>query len=279
MVNSQPKLPPLRDIIAQHKLSARRALGQHYLLDLNITDRLVRIAGDLTKTHVIEIGPGPGGLTRSLLNAGAAHVTAIERDDRCIPALEEIQSAYPGRLTIIENDALKVNPIDVSEAPRQIIANLPYNIATPLLIGWLRQASAFQGLVLMFQKEVADRITSAPGLKTYGRLSVLVQWLCEAKSEFTVNKKSFVPPPKVMSSVISLKPHAQPAENVNWESLETVTQAAFGQRRKMLRSSLKPLGLDIEGLDINPTLRAEDLSVSDYCRLAQAHRIKVNKSN
>jgi 16S rRNA (adenine1518-N6/adenine1519-N6)-dimethyltransferase len=279
MVNSQPKLPPLRDIIAQHKLSARRALGQHYLLDLNITDRLVRIAGDLTKTHVIEIGPGPGGLTRSLLNAGAAHVTAIERDDRCIPALEEIQSAYPGRLTIIEDDALKVNSIDVSEAPRQIIANLPYNIATPLLIGWLRQASAFQGLVLMFQKEVADRITSAPGLKTYGRLSVLVQWLCEAKSEFTVNKKSFVPPPKVMSSVISLKPHAQPAENVNWESLETVTQAAFGQRRKMLRSSLKPLGLDIEGLDINPTLRAEDLSVSDYCRLARAHRIKVNKSN
>jgi 16S rRNA (adenine1518-N6/adenine1519-N6)-dimethyltransferase len=172
-----------------------------------------------------------------------------------------------------------VNSIDVSEAPRQIIANLPYNIATPLLIGWLRQASAFQGLVLMFQKEVADRITSAPGLKTYGRLSVLVQWLCEAKSEFTVNKKSFVPPPKVMSSVISLKPHAQPAENVNWESLETVTQAAFGQRRKMLRSSLKPLGLDIEGLDINPTLRAEDLSVSDYCRLARAHRIKVNKSN
>jgi 16S rRNA (adenine1518-N6/adenine1519-N6)-dimethyltransferase len=275
MAAPQPKLPPLRDVIALYKLSARRALGQHYLLDLNITDRLVRIAGDLTQTHVIEIGPGPGGLTRSLLNAGAAHVTAIERDDRCIPALQELQTAYPNRLTIIEDDALKINPIDVSEAPRQIIANLPYNIATPLLIGWLRQASEWRGFVLMLQKEVADRITSAPGLKTYGRLSVLVQWLCSAKSEFNVNKQAFVPPPKVMSSVISLKPHDQPEQNVSWKALETVTQAAFGQRRKMLRSSIKPLGLDIESLNIDPTLRAEDLTVSDYCRLARAYTDSV----
>lgn len=274
MASPQSELPSLRDTIARYKLSARRALGQHYLLDLNITDRLVRIAGDLTQTHVIEIGPGPGGLTRSLLNAGASYVTAIERDARCIPALEELRLVYPDRLTIIEDDALTVDPIKLSQSPRQIIANLPYNIATPLLIGWLKQASALQGLILMLQKEVADRITSAPGLKTYGRLSVLVQWLCAVKSEFNVNKQAFVPPPKVMSSVISLIPHAQPADNVSWKSLETVTQAAFGQRRKMLRSSLKSLGLDLESLDIDPTLRAEDLVVGDYCRLARAHANK-----
>ncbi len=270
MALSQPKLPPLREVIARYNLSARRSLGQHYLLDLNITDRMVRAAGDLTQSHVVEIGPGPGGLTRSLLAAGAAHITAIERDSRCIPALQELQSAYPGRLTVIEDDALTVDPIKFTDAPRKIIANLPYNIATPLMIGWLKNASSWQGMTLMLQKEVAERITSAPGSKTYGRLSVLIQWLCSVNFEFSVNKQSFVPPPKVMSSVIVLTPRPQPLADISQKALETVTQAAFGQRRKMVRSSLKVLGLDLESLNIDPTVRAEDLNVGDYCRLAQA---------
>lgn len=270
MASSQPDLPPLRDIIARYGLSARHSLGQHYLLDLNITDRMARLAGDLSKTNVIEIGPGPGGLTRSLLNANALHVFAIERDERCIPALEELKAAYPGRLTVIEGDALEVNPADLCPAPRQIIANLPYNIATPLIIGWLKNAQDWDRLILMLQKEVADRMASAHGMKTYGRLSVIVQWLCSVTSEFNVNKKAFVPPPKVMSSVISLKPHKNPDMSLSWDALETVTQAAFGMRRKMVRSSLKSLGLDLENLKINPTNRAEELSVDDFCRLAKA---------
>lgn len=274
MASSQPELPPLREVIARHNLSARHALGQHYLLDSNITDRMVRTAGNLTGNHVIEIGPGPGGLTRSLLKQGTRHVTAIERDLRCIPALKELQQVYPDRLTVIEGDALKIDPVALCAKPRKIIANLPYNIATPLIIGWLRNAGEWDSLTLMLQKEVAERIAGKPNMKSYGRLSVIVQWLSAVKLEFNVNKQAFVPPPKVMSSVISLTPHNKPewpVTAISWTALETVTQAAFGQRRKMIRSSLKPLGINLEALGIDPKIRAENLSIKDFCRLAEAY--------
>jgi len=264
-------LPPLREVIARHRLSARHSLGQHFLLDSNLTGRIARATGDLRERNVIEVGPGPGGLTRALLESGARRVFAIERDDRCVTALGDLVAAYPKRLHLIEGDALEIDVVALVPAPRCIVANLPYNIAVPLLIGWLRRAAEFEGLILMFQKEVAGRLTASPGGKDYGRLSVLVQWLCEARVLFNVDRRAFTPPPKVTSSVVSLIPRKAPLAAAEWGALEAVTAAAFGQRRKMLRSSLKALGLDLEALSIDATARAEELDVETFCQLARAY--------
>ncbi|MCR6630878.1 MAG: 16S rRNA (adenine(1518)-N(6)/adenine(1519)-N(6))-dimethyltransferase RsmA [Magnetospirillum sp.] len=267
------ELPPLRDVIAAHGLAARKSLGQHFLLDLNLTGRIARGAGNLGEGTCIEIGPGPGGLTRALLDAGARHVVAIERDDRAITIQNEIAARYPGRLEIIAADALEVDCTSLGEAPRRIVANLPYNISTVLLLQWLRQASAFESMTLMFQKEVVDRLAAAPRSPDYGRLSVITQWLCEVRPLFNVDRRAFTPPPAVESTVVKLIPHAQPLAPARFETLERVTAAAFGQRRKMLRSSLKSLG-DADALigatGPPPTARAEELSVEEFCALAQA---------
>ena len=266
-------LPPLREIIARHGLDARKSLGQHFLFDLNLTGRIARAAGDLSVGSVIEIGPGPGGLTRALLDAGARQVIAIERDDRAIAIQNEIAEAYPGRLTIMAADAMTVDAADLGDTPRRIVANLPYNISTALLLGWLRRADAFERLVLMFQKEVVDRLAAPPRSDHYGRLSVITQWLCEVHPLFNVDRRAFTPPPAVTSTVVELAPRAEPLAPARFETLERVTAAAFGQRRKMLRSSLKTLGGAEELLErtgITPTARAEEISVEDFCALARA---------
>ena len=266
-------LPPLRDVIAAHGLAARKSLGQHFLFDLNLTGRIARGAGNLAIGTCIEIGPGPGGLTRALLDAGARQVIAIERDDRAIAIQNEIAAAYPGRLTIIAGDALGVDCTALGEAPRRIVANLPYNISTVLLLQWLRNATAFESLTLMFQKEVVDRLAAEPRSPHYGRLSVITQWLCGVHPLFNVDKRAFTPPPAVMSTVVKLIPHAQPVAPARFETMERVTGAAFGQRRKMLRSSLKTLGNAealIEAAGIPATARAEELPVEAFCALARA---------
>jgi 16S rRNA (adenine1518-N6/adenine1519-N6)-dimethyltransferase len=267
-------LPPLRDVIARHGLMATKALGQHFLLDLNLTARIARAAGDLTIGTCIEVGPGPGGLTRALLDGGAAHVIAIEKDKRCREILEELRAAYPGRLETIEADALAIDASQLGTAPRRIVANLPYNIGTELLLGWLKNITAFESLVLMFQSEVAARLTAPSDTKAYGRLSVMAQWLCDVEQLFHVNPKAFTPPPAVNSTVVKLTPRPQPLAPARRETLERVTAAAFGQRRKMLRQSLKTLGVDGEALcravGIDPTARAEVLTVQEFCALANA---------
>lgn len=267
------ELPPLRDVISAHGLAARKSLGQHFLLDLNLTGRIARAAGDLTTGTTIEIGPGPGGLTRALLDAGARHVVAVERDDRAIAIQEEVAAAYPGRLEIVAADALDVDVAALGEAPRRIVANLPYNISTVLLLQWLRFAATFESMTLMFQAEVVDRLAAPPRTAHYGRLSVITQWLCDVRPLFNVDKRAFTPPPSVMSTVVKLVPRAEPLAPARFETLERVTAAAFGQRRKMLRSSLKALG-DAEALiaaaDLRPTARAEELSVAEFCALARA---------
>lgn len=268
-----PPLPPLREVIARHGLAARKALGQHFLLDLNLTGRIARAAGDLSRGTTIEVGPGPGGLTRALLAEGASRVIAIERDERCLAALADIAAAYPGRLELIAGDALEVDAAGLGGAPRRIVANLPYNVGTPLLIAWLRRASAFESLTLMFQKEVADRLAAAPRSDAYGRLSVIAQWLCRVRPLFNLGREAFTPPPKVASTVVRLEPLAEPLAPARMETLERVTAAAFGQRRKMLRSSLKSLGdaaalLSAAGID--GTRRAEELDVAAFCALARA---------
>jgi 16S rRNA (adenine1518-N6/adenine1519-N6)-dimethyltransferase len=269
-------LPPLRDVIARHGIGARKALGQHFLFDMNLTRRIARAPGDLAGCTVVEVGPGPGGLTRALLETDAARVIAIERDARCLDALAELSAAFPGRLEVIEGDALEIDAAEVGGADggaRHIIANLPYNIGTPLLIGWLRRADRFAAMTLMFQKEVAQRLCAPPGADAYGRLAVLTQWLCEARIAFDVPARAFVPPPRVTSAVALLHPREIPLAPARMEVLERVTQAAFGQRRKMLRSSLKSLG-DTAGLletaGIDPTARAEQLTVEQFCALARA---------
>src|SRR6516225_6698093 len=257
-------LPPLRDVIRRHDLRARKSLGQNFLLDLNLTERIARAAAPLADVTVLEIGPGPGGLTRALLMLGAQHVIAVERDDRAIAALQEVAAHYPGRLDIVAADALSFDPRPrVDGAPMRIVANLPYNIATALLVSWLSVEPWppwYDGAVLMFQREVAERIVAATGSKAYGRLSVLVQWRCAARILFDVNPSAFVPPPKVTSSLVRLDPLAAPLP-CDRASLEQVTQAAFGQRRKMLRQSLRPLGGDTSALiaaaGLDPTARAE----------------------
>src|SRR5919108_2205372 len=267
-------LPPLRDVIAKYDLAARRALGQNFLLDLNLTGKIARAAGDLATGTTIEIGPGPGGLTRALLSHGAREVIAIERDARCLGALAEIAAAYPGRLTVIEGDALAVDCARLGAAPRRIVANLPYNIATPLIIKWLQQGAAFASLTVMVQKEVADRLIATPRTKDYGRLSILAQFLSRPRRLFDLPPRAFVPPPKVTSTVIELLPLPEPAFPARLADLERVTQAAFGQRRKMLRQSLRSLGGDTEALmaaaEITPTARAEELTVAQFAALARA---------
>jgi 16S rRNA (adenine1518-N6/adenine1519-N6)-dimethyltransferase len=223
---------------------------------------------------VIEVGPGPGGLTRSLLAAGAAHLIVIERDERCLPALAEIAAAWPGRLEVIRTDALEVALHELGTAPRRICANLPYNVATPLLLGWVRHADAFAGMTLMFQKEVANRLIARPGDADYGRLAVAVQWRMQVRRLFDIDRRAFTPPPKVSSTVVELLPRAAPLAEADPDVLEQVTAAAFGQRRKMLRQSLRSLGVDaaalLNAVDIAPTRRAEELSIEEFCALARA---------
>lgn len=260
-------------MIARHGLGARKSLGQHFLLDLNLTGRIARAAGDLSSGTTIEIGPGPGGLTRALLAAGAARVIAIERDQRCLAALAEIAAAWPGRLEIVAGDALEIPVHELGTAPRRVCANLPYNIATPLLLGWLRHAPAFERLILMFQKEVADRLAAQPGTPGYGRLAVATQWRAQVRRLFDVDRRAFTPAPKVVSTVVELLPRATPLAPADPLLLERVTAAAFGQRRKMLRQSLRALG-DAPALlaaaGIVPTRRAEELSIEEFCALARA---------
>ncbi|HXQ52806.1 MAG TPA: 16S rRNA (adenine(1518)-N(6)/adenine(1519)-N(6))-dimethyltransferase RsmA [Stellaceae bacterium] len=271
---AEPDLPPLRDVIRRHGLDAKKSLGQNFLLDINLTRRIARAAGALDQCDTIEIGPGPGGLTRALLAEGARHVIAVERDRRCIAALEELAAAYPGRLDLVEGDALALDAAALGRAPRKIVANLPYNIATRLLLQWLKQAGAFAGLTLMFQKEVAARLAAEPGAKEYGRLSVIAQHLCAVELEFDVAASAFVPRPTVTSTVVNLMPLARPRGACRLEDLERVTAAAFGQRRKMLRQSLRSLGGDpaalLEAARITPTARAEELSVEAFATLAAA---------
>jgi 16S rRNA (adenine1518-N6/adenine1519-N6)-dimethyltransferase len=273
MVGGAADLAPLRQVIARHGIGARRSLGQHFLLDLNLTQRIARAAGELAHVTVIEIGPGPGGLTRALLAAGAGRIFAIERDERCAGALGELADAYPGRLEVIMADALTVAAGRLGTAPRRIVANLPYNVATPLLLGWLADIAAFDRLILMFQKEVALRLTAAPGSRDYGRLSVIAQWLTEPKRLFDIPPQAFTPPPKVTSSVVELKPRPAPLA-ADRRTLERVTAAAFGQRRKMLRHSLRALGGDpaalLEAVGIAGTARAEELTIAQFCALAAA---------
>jgi 16S rRNA (adenine1518-N6/adenine1519-N6)-dimethyltransferase len=261
-------------VIARHGIAARKSLGQNFILDLNLTGRIARAAGGLAGGTTIEIGPGPGGLTRALLAEGARHVLAIERDPRCLAALGEMAAAYPGRVEIIEGDALALDPAALSEAPRRIVANLPYNIATALLLRWLDRIGEYESLTLMFQREVAERLVAAPRSSAYGRLSVLVQWLCEARILFDIPARAFTPPPKVTSSVVRLVPRAAPLAPADKATLERVTAAAFGQRRKMLRSSLKSLDLPVEKLlakaGVTATARAEELTVAEFCALARA---------
>jgi 16S rRNA (adenine1518-N6/adenine1519-N6)-dimethyltransferase len=269
-------LPPLRDVIRRHRLSARKSLGQNFLLDLNLAARIARTAGLLEGVTVLEVGPGPGGLTRALLALGAARIIAVERDERAVAALEEIAAHYPGRLEIIAADALSFDPrAQLAAGPMRIVANLPYNIATALLVTWVSAEpwpSWYDSAVLMFQREVAERIVAGPGTKNYGRLSVLVQWRCEARIAFDVNPSAFVPPPKVTSSLVRLVPRPQPMP-CDRAMLEAVTRAAFGQRRKMLRQSLRALDPDtaqmIAAAGLDPTARAEDVSVEHFVLLAR----------
>jgi len=267
-------LPPLREFIARHGIAAKRTLGQNFILDLNLTRRIARAAGPFDAGSVIEVGAGPGGLTRALLEEGAAHVVAIERDRRCLAALGELAAAYPGRLELVEGDALKLDPAALTPGPRRIVANLPYNIATALLLRWLDRIGEYQSLTLMFQREVAERLVATARSPAYGRLSVIVQWLTLPKILFDLPPRAFVPSPKVTSSVVSLKPRAMPLARAEKAALERITAAAFGQRRKMLRSSLRTLGVPVEPLlattGIAPTARAEELSVADFCALARA---------
>jgi len=269
-------LPPLREVIAKQGLSARKSLGQNFILDLNLTRRIARSAGSLSDHDVLEIGPGPGGLTRALLAEGARHVVAIERDQRCLPILASVSEAYGNRLSVVEGDAKAIDPLQYLNAPVRVVANLPYNIGTELLIDWLTPAlwpPFWSSLTLMFQKEVAERIVAEPGSKSYGRLSVLAQWRAAAHIAMTIPAAAFTPPPKVTSAVVHLDALAHPRFPADPEKLQKLTAAAFGQRRKMLRSSLKALAPDIteilEKSDIDPTRRAETLSIEEFCHLSR----------
>ena len=270
--------PALREVIARHDLSARRALGQHFLLDQNLTRKIARAAGPLEQSVVIEIGPGPGGLTRALLDGGARCVIAIERDERCMGALAELQAEHGERLNLVHADALAIDyAMLIAERAAgetvRIVANLPYNIATALLLRWLATPRLFASLTLMFQKEVALRLTAAPRSPAYGRLSVYAQWLCATRRLFDIPASAFVPPPKVTSSLVELLPRPAPLFPADPLLLERVTEAAFGQRRKMLRSSLKRLIADptpvLVAAGIAPTARAEELPIEAFCRLAR----------
>jgi len=270
-------LPPLRDVIAAHGLNAKKSLGQNFLLDLNLTSRIARSAGSLEDCTVLEIGPGPGGLTRALLAAGAKKVVAVEKDIRCLPALADIADRYPGRLEVIEGDALQLDPVALTGPGKvRIAANLPYNVGTQLLINWITTPDwppFWSSLTLMFQKEVGERIVAQPGTKAYGRLGVLAGWRCKGGILFDISPKAFTPPPKVTSAVVHLTPNQNPLP-CDLRALEKVTAAAFGQRRKMLRASLKALSAQaediIERAGLNPTARAEEIDVAGFVALAIA---------
>jgi 16S rRNA (adenine1518-N6/adenine1519-N6)-dimethyltransferase len=265
-------LPPLRETIAAHDLDARKRLGQHFLLDLNLTRRIARAAAPLSPGTVIEVGPGPGGLTRALLLEGATRVVAIEVDRRAISALQDLQEAAAGHLQVVEGDALEIDFAALGPPPRRIVANLPYNVSTALLVRWLHAAGDVADMVLMFQKEVVDRLVAAPRTKDYGRLSVLAQHVCTVQRLFDVAPSAFVPPPKVTSSVARLRPKPADDRLADLRPLERVTAAAFGQRRKMLRGALAGLFTDpvavLTGLGLAPTARAEELTVAEFVRLA-----------
>ena len=270
-------LPSLASVIATHDLSARKSLGQNFLLDLNLTAKIARQAGDLTGHDVLEIGPGPGGLTRGLLAEGARHVLAIEKDARCLPALAEIADAYPGKLTVIEGDALSVDPLAHLTPPIRVAANLPYNVGTELLVRWLTPKDwppFWQSLTLMFQREVAQRIVAEPGSKAYGRLALLAQWRADARIVINLPPEAFTPPPKVSSAVVHLTALPEPRFPADAAILSRVVAAGFNQRRKMLRSSLKGIAPDIEDrlitAGIKPTERAEQVSLEQFCALARA---------
>ncbi len=269
-------LPPLREVIATHGLSARKSLGQNFLLDLNLTAKIARQAGDLTGCDVLEIGPGPGGLTRGLLAEGARHVLAIEKDPRCLPALAEISSAYDGKLTVMEGDALEINPLEHLTPPIRVAANLPYNVGTELLVRWLTPAEwppFWQSLTLMFQREVAERIVAVPGSKAYGRLALLAQWRADARIVLHLPPEAFTPPPKVSSAVVHLTALPEPRFPADPAILNRVVAAGFNQRRKMLRASLKGVAPDMEdrlrAAGIKPTERAEQVSLEAFCALAR----------
>ena len=270
------KLPPLKDVISRHQLRAKKSLGQNFLLDLNLTSKIARYAGNLDQFDILEIGPGPGGLTRSLLHEGARKVVAIEKDNRCIEALEEIQATFPGRLKLIQGDALSTNASEHLADPVRIIANLPYNIGTELLVRWLTSKtwpSFWQSMTLMFQKEVANRIVASPGSKAYGRLSVMSQWRCDTKIAFNVPATAFTPPPKVESALVHFEALKEPKFPAEVEVLEFVVSKAFNQRRKMLRGALKGYFQNVEegllNIGVLPTKRAEDITVQEYCAMSQ----------
>ena len=270
------KLPPLKDVISRHQLRAKKSLGQNFLLDLNLTSKIARYAGNLDQFDILEIGPGPGGLTRSLLHEGARKVVAIEKDNRCIEALEEIQATFPGRLKLLKGDALSTNASEHLADPVRIIANLPYNIGTELLVRWLTSKtwpSFWQSMTLMFQKEVANRIVASPGSKAYGRLSVMSQWRCDTKIAFNVPASAFTPPPKVESTLVHFESLKEPKFPAEVEVLEFVVSKAFNQRRKMLRGALKGYFQNVEegllSIGVLPTKRAEDITVQEYCAMSQ----------
>ena len=266
-------LPPLRDVINRHGLFATKALGQNFLFDEQLLDRIARVPGKLKGENVLEVGPGPGGLTRALLRAGA-NVTAIEMDKRCMPALAELSDAFPGQLTVIQGDATRIDPATLFEGPWHVAANLPYNVGTQLFTGWLSGQDwppQWKSLTLMFQLEVAERIVAAPGTDAYGRRAVLAQWRASPRIAMKVHRSAFTPPPKVMSAIVHVEPGTMP-EGVSARMLERVTEAAFGQRRKMLRQSLKglPGALDaLEALGIDAQRRAETLSVEEFVSIAR----------
>ena len=269
-----PPLRPLRDVIHDHDLRADKRLGQHFLLDTNLLQRIAGLAGDIAGRTVLEVGPGPGGLTRALLQGGAARVIAIERDPRCIVALDELVVAAEGRLIVIEADALAVDLDSIDSGDKlTIVANLPYNVGTAMLVRWLDQLARIDGMTLMFQREVAERLTARPSSKSYGRLSVLAQWLCRVERLINLPAKAFVPPPKVASSIIGLTPRDEPLAPADKPTLERILKAAFGQRRKMLRTSLKSLLPDplaiLAAADLKETARAEEIDIEGFCRLAR----------
>ena len=272
-------LPPLREVIARYDLMARKSLGQHFLCDLNLTRRIAESAGDLKGLTVFEVGPGPGGLTRALLDTDAKKIIAVEKDCRCIEALSDLKDLAKDRLELIEGDALKVDLKLLGKSPFAIVANLPYNIGTELLLRWLHDIEAYQSLTLMFQAEVVDRLVAKVSTKAYGRLSVITQFCCDTKRMMDIPARAFTPPPKIDSSVIHLTKRKNAPEDIDLKTLERITAAAFGQRRKMLRSSLRLLGGEalLISAKINPELRAENLSVEDFEKLVRAFKENQQK--
>ncbi len=275
MTNLKKMLPSTSELIKKYSLDAQKSLGQNFILDKNFTDKIAKSAGDLSNSIVLEVGPGPGSLTRSILDAGCKKLIAIEKDSRCLAALGELKNFYKDRFEILEDDALEIDELKiVGDAEKfKIIANLPYNIGTPLIFKWLKISDKIASMTLMLQKEVVERIVAKPGANHYGRLAVMVNFLCETRMVFTVNRSVFTPPPKVTSAIVEIIPRAKPLGDVDFKKLERVVAAAFGQRRKMLRSSLKGVFFDntekfLTECQIRPEERAENLTIEEFCRLA-----------